>query len=149
MPDQTNLNAMWRQTFNSNIGIITMLVAPKRASTLRKPYQYSMPAKQCRQLTQTINTVLKAFSGLQHAGMDAKRTKYGCRLNIFALGYRPGYTGDQSGIDANQWASCTQQVLDALKQTLGDDVALYVEPWSATNKFQARFETYVLFPELA
>lgn len=150
MPDQKDINAAWLQSLDSNAGKITMLVPPKRIASLRKPYDYELPARECREMLQEAKAILKPFDTLLQCKLvDSKPTKYGCRVNLFLLGYRPGYCGEATrGLTVEQWQEATDKLRVHLVASL-PDAMIYIDPWSSEKKFQARFETYVLFPELA
>lgn len=148
--NQEQTNQAWKQTIQPERGpSITILVPPVRNSGLRKPYQYQTTTAEFRKLKQDAKTIAEQFgNNLQCAGVDSKPVTYGARLDIFLLGYKPGHTGTTTGVTRAQWEKVTTELCDRLKQSLGEDIAVYIEPWTAERKFQARFETYIMFEEL-
>lgn len=147
--NQQSINQAWKQELQTNVGSVTFLVPPQRNSGLRKPYQYKTTTAEFRGLKQGLKIIASQFGdNLQCDLVDSKPVTYGARLNCFLLGYKPGYTGGNTGVTCDQWGKVTTELCARLKQSLGDDVLVYVEPWTAERKFQARFETYVMFSEL-
>lgn len=147
MKTQQETNAEWTRTVPSNIGPIGILVPPQSNSGLRRPYHYERSIGECRSLEMDLKSIMSGFKQkLQCALLDLKAVKYGRRVQIFALGYRPGLCGDEHvGITDDQWQEFAGAIASRLRQSLGDEVSVYVEPWSDTKKFQLRFETYILY----
>lgn len=147
--NQQQSNQAWQQEAQTNVGSVTFLVPPQRNSGLRKPYQYKTTTADFTRLKTELKTISTQFGfRLQCDLVDTKPVKYGSRLDCFLLGYAPGYVGGLRGITREEWEKITTELCARLKQSLGDDVSVYVEPWTAERKFQARFETYVMFAEL-
>jgi hypothetical protein len=146
MKTQDEINKLWLQSYSSPVGTIVQLVPPTRTVPgLRKPYQYELPAPTIAALKATLRVVVHPYKLLLQCELvEFKALAHGVRLNLFLLGYRPGFCGDPSkGITAAQWDICTQSVRVVLDDALGEDTPVYVEPWNPDAKFQARFETYI------
>lgn len=137
-------NDKWRQKLQGSIGEVEILVPPTRNSGLRKPYQFELTQQQMDELVSQLREEFDRVpkGRLQYGYVDFKPVKYGIRLDLFALGYR---RGDQNtGITAREWRRLTGALRIIVKSMLGDDAAVYIEPFSSERKFQARFETYIL-----
>lgn len=151
---QEEINQEFRQTFQSNVGEVTILMQPRHTTPgLRKPYEYELPVADARALVKELKDYLKANGNegkaLQCDLVDTKSVKYGMRLNVFLLGFRPGLTGEpEKGIYQHEWDRIWNGLIAIIKAQLGENVSVYVEPWSDKEKFQLRFETYIKFTEL-
>ena len=96
------------------------------------------------ELKKELKAAAQTCRKLQCDLIGFKRTGRGFRLNIFLLAFRPGFCGDPTqGVTQAEWNDVTESIRAALKP-LDPDAPLYVEPWTAAAKFQARFETYIL-----
>ena len=150
--NQNEINNNWLKTVPTNVGECTFITPPVRVVPgLRKPYECEIPAAEGKQLVKELKDM---FSNLESASLqcvlvESKPTKYGIRLNIFLLGHRPDFCGEpHKGCNAQFWNVTTEWLATKLRETLGDWVQVYAEPWSADEKFQARFETYIKYSEL-
>ena len=147
---QQEINKLWGYKVESNIGELCYLVQPEQGiKGLRKPYQFELPANTAKALVADLKVWLKPYSKkLQCDLVDKKTVTYGIKLDIFLLGYKSGFTGDETGLKAQEWESITSRIRILLQSTLGENVLMYVDPWNETSKFQARFETYIKYSEL-
>lgn len=146
MKTQQQMNAEWTRTVQSNVGQVTLLVPPPVETQLRSPYQYERSLTECRSLRLDLkNTAAEFKPRLQCALVETKAVTYGMRFSIFALGYRPGFCDGQEGLTIDQWYDFSNRIISRLRLSLGEDVSVYVEPWSGSKKFQLRFETYIKY----
>ena len=151
MKTQEEINALFNVKIGSSLGPVSLLQQPTReVPGLRKPYQYEVSAADGKQLVKDLQDMLNPLdnNSLQCSGVSTKPTKYGIRLDVFLLGFRPGFCGDSMGCTDIFWQGVTLGLINRLKQTLGSSVLVYVEPWTDKEKFQARFETYIKYREL-
>jgi hypothetical protein len=113
-------------------------------------YQYEVPAAEAKQLIVDLRKIGKPIDDrlVQMYFVSTKPVMKGIRFGIFILGFRPGYTGDTRGITKEQWEKVTADTLARIRQTLGNNVNMSIEPWSSERKFDARFETYIKYAEL-
>lgn len=120
---------------------------------LRSPYQSAISAAEFYSLHKEIKDYLKPYAKkLQCAGVDYKSIRYGARLNIFLLGYRPGYVGDISGITIEEWNLITLHITELLQTTFKGQInkhEIIKGDWSANSKFSFDFQRYVYFTESA
>jgi len=151
MKTQAEINASWLRTAtNTNknsaatLPEITWLQPPDRNSGLRKPYQYQMAEADILKLKKAAKDALKPYANLVQCDLvDFKRTGLGFRVKIFVLACIPNFCGDSCGVTEQQW----NELVSAIKQSLvalDPDAPVYAEPWNTKDKFQARFETYIL-----
>jgi hypothetical protein len=151
MKTQAEINASWLRTaINTNknsaatLPEITWLQPPDRNTGLRKPYQYQMAEANILRLKNAIKDALKPYANLVQCDLvDFKRTGLGFRVNIFVLAFIPQFCGDNRGVTESQWNA----LISAIKQSLiplDPEAPVYAEPWNTKDKFQARFETYIL-----
>lgn len=142
MKTQDEINRAWL----TKDGAFTFLDCPARNSQLPKPYTFEKTEAEILGLKNELKTALKPFSSLlQCAGIDLKRTGRGFRLDIFMLGFRPAYCNgpnEKTGVTLEQWSNAVDAIRNVLK-SLEAEPLLYVEPWIAERKFQARFEAYI------
>ena len=152
MPPQAATNKSWLQTEKGNGLTMTILAPPlKKVVGLRRPYQMEVPTAVVAKLKKDLKAALKPYATpvLQCDLSDFKAVTYGARIDVFLLGYAPGLCGDPAaGITREQWDTITAQITALIQRALGAGETMYVEPWSAKIKFQARYETYVKYQEL-
>lgn len=139
----------------TNVGTVTIIqtVRKNRPTDLRKPYEYKVPATKCQKLLKELSDFLKPLENrfFQYAGAWYSPCKYGIRFNLFLMGYSKGLCGPndkRAGVTPTNWKKTCNFVQNKLFKYLGKDARMYHEPYSTTDKFQARFETYIAYSEL-
>ncbi len=146
----------------TNIGTITVIDVKRKnvPAGLKKPYEYISSLPDVNNHYNKIKDYLKDKDDsrkknlhpvpgkLQYASIDRKVVTKGIKLTVFLLGYSPRSTGDITGVTKDQWNAIVKQTQKLLFDFLGPDAEMYVEPFSTDDKFQARFETYVMYSEL-
>lgn len=103
-----------------------------------------------RQFIAAAKAVLKEYKDpiLQCNMLEVKKLARGVRLTFFLLGYKPGLCGDPAeGITKKQWDDCCYRIQGALHKLVAP-IPMYIAPWSATAKFQSRFDAYVAYSDL-
>lgn len=154
MKPQAEINAAWNQTYTAKDGSgpsITMLQQPAQGIPgLRKPYQFVLDTKTAWKLPMDLRKLFAENPAwLQCDLVERKGTARGFKLNVFLLGYRPGFCGDvNEGLTAEQWKTLTNRTSAIIAAALGENIAPYCEDWNAERKFQYRFETYIHYTEL-
>lgn len=147
-----NSNSAWEQNLQTNVGTITLLNSPRNAkSKLRKPYDYLISLVEFQSISAKLKDYCDPFrrTKLQCVFTEVKAITYGRRFSFFALGYRPQFTGDTSGITEQEWSEFTFKVTTILSEfTSPEQPQVYTEPWDPTCKFQFRFESYFMLKEL-
>jgi len=101
-------------------------------------------------LIKDVKGILACYSRPQVdcARLDTKALSRGRRFDLFLLGYSLNKRGSYvSGISEDDWLDVTNRLRDRIDSTLGE-CDMLVEAWSATSRFQARFETYVMYSEM-
>jgi hypothetical protein len=144
---QQEINKIWQRDYVSNVGVVTILTPPKRMATgLRYPYEYEVTERKVMRMVRDLKDMGRLIGDqFQCFLIENKMIRYGVRLHIFLLGHPTGWAGMTStGVDAQCWDLSTLSISNRLASVFGS-VPMYVEPWSATQKFQARFETYIKF----
>lgn len=135
----------------TSIGVVTYIQTERknRPKGLRKPYEYILPIKDANSLYQELKTLLKPYEKTcQCAGASKKNVSYGMKLNLFVLGYVPGFCGDdECGLNRKEWQSLCKEIQEIFYKFLGKDARIYAEKFTKTEKFQARFETYIAYTE--
>jgi hypothetical protein len=135
----------------TNIGTITYVETTRknRPDGLRKPYEYVLPMKRAKELSEELRAGLKDSheKGFQCSLVERKGLASGIRLHVFVLGYKPGLCGANDGVSPALWGETVRGVQRLLTGYLGKDARAYVEPYSNDKKFQLRFETYVMYEE--
>ena len=113
---------------------------------LKKPYEYQATRPEFEATYKALRTYLSPLDPgeLQCTLVDRKGITYGMRFNVFILAYDVGLCGDGTGVTKDRWDSVVKKVEGMLTKLLGPNAKMYVEPWSSSGKFQARFETYVM-----
>ena len=146
---QEEINSQWTRELDSNVGKCTLLVPPIRRSELRRPYQYLVSVADFGRMFDDVKALTQIAKPLLQCELwEQKGITYGRKIHLFLLGFRPGLVSDSTaGITKPQWEELTTAIAARLNQTLAETL-LYVEPWTAEAKFQARLETYVMFTEL-
>lgn len=135
----------------SNIGDIEIIDTRRKCvpAGLRKPYEYSMTTADCVNLYEELRELLKPWqASCQFASVQRKLLTRGIRLNVFVLAYTPGRCGDTAavtGVRRLQWRGMCKQLENVLINFLGADAQMYADPYSTSDKFQARFETYIAY----
>lgn len=126
----------------TNVGTVTIIqtVRKNRPTDLRKPYEYKVPATKCQKLLKELNDFLKPLSNnYQYASAWYSPCKYGIRFNLFLMGY---------SVTSSNWKKTCDHIQKVLFKYLGKDARMYRERYSTTDKFIARFETYIAYSEL-
>ena len=143
---ETAQGQRYRQAGITSIGL---LVKPDQGDgTLKKPYEFEIPAAVARQLGKDLKDLLKPLNKrLQYAYLETKAVSKGQRIGLYMLGYKPGLY-PEVGVTHGQWDTLCAALVKRITVTLGKRVDCYVEPWSPLRKFQFRFETYIKFTEL-
>lgn len=114
----------------------------KRKPSLRKPYEYELELDQIDALVMALRGIANRFKGrLQCSLVQSKRLAFGRRVSFFFLGYPPNFTGDGTGIMAEDWQDLAYRLNKHL--TVLPEALPYMEPWDGMRKFQMRFETYI------
>lgn len=118
-----------------------------RPEGLRKPYEYVLSMKEVEALCDELRAGLKdaESKGFQCSLVSRKGLTKGIWLSFFLLGYRPGF--GTAGVSPTLWGETVRVVQRLLTKYLGKDARVYAEPYSNDKKFQARFETYIMFGE--
>lgn len=126
---------------------------------LKKPYEYILPIAEFIALFNELHNFLEPktlpceFSkkpkpkpqGIyQCSGVRKKAISKGSRINIFVLGWA---YDSVSGATEEQWKETCDFIQNTLHKYLGEDANIYAEKFSKTEKFQARFETYIMYQE--
>lgn len=140
-------NQEWEKQYGKPGMEVTLLVPPKRQTKLPKPYQYELSVGKGRSLIEEIKKICAPFRNkLQCVLIEKKLLSRGVRIDVFLLGFCPGFCGDDMGVTKEEWDNITSLISKELE--ILPDVPLYVEDWSNERKFQLRLETYILFSEL-
>lgn len=141
----------------------------KSVKPLRKPYQYLMPVSKAQRMVAELKMELRKESRLtmQYAHVDLKPVLRGTRLSVWALSHHPyplsqvgpvliraqyhpaAISSSTSGVGRKEWKAFTTKLTSILGKYLGKRVKVYVEKWSTVSKFQYRFDTYIMYKELA
>lgn len=138
----------WLVDYDSNVGEVTLLTRPVQGvAGLRKPYQFELPAKSFDALFAKLRAV-ENQSKCQHFMVERKPTRYGSRLEVWSLAFKPGFVGDERGVTEEEWAKIYTTIVGILIDSIGNSIKPYCEAWNPDRKFQFRFETYVKFKEL-
>jgi len=136
----------------TSIGPITVIGTERknRPAGLRKPYEYVVPLTAAEALVKELRSGLKDAEGkgFQCSLVSRKGLTRGIKLEIFLLGYRPNLCGDPTGVSPALYGETVRLVQRTLNKCLGMDARMYAEPYSNDRKFQARFETYIMFEEM-
>lgn len=119
-----------------------------RPAGLRKPYEYVLSLKDADLFITELRFATKALEnqGFQFGGVTRKGLTRGYKVDFFLLGYEPD-SGDTDGVSRKQWEEVTTLVQSILTKYLGPDAEAYIEPYSSSEKFQARWEAYVMYKE--
>lgn len=150
---QKRTNQEFLRTFplHNGLNIPVIEQPPTRATTLRKPYQYCITIAQAKKMLADIKNLLNkdAITGqLQCDLICTKSIKFGIRLDFFLLACSPGLTSKGSGLSEQEWIRITSSAKTIFEAGLGECPEMYIEPWSDSKKFQAQFETYIMYQEL-
>lgn len=136
----------------TSVGPITVIDTSRKTRPvgLRKPYEYVLPVKDANALAQKLRDALKGSEskGFQCGLASRKGLARGIRLDYFLLGYRVGLCGDSKGVSPALYGETVRAVQRLLMKYLGKDARVYAEPYSQDDKFQSRFETYIMFEEM-
>ncbi len=139
------------RTVQSNVGNIEIIDTRRKnvPEGLRKPYEYRLTTADCINLYEQLCRVLQPWqSACQIAAVSRKPLKRGMRLELFVLAYTPGSCGDSdavTGVRRLQWRAICKQLENCLINFLGEDAQMYADTYSTSDKFQARFETYIAY----
>lgn len=143
----------WSQSFNSNVGKVTLLVPPgnpNRPAHIPPGYEWELPEKEVREMQEAIRRLFKSVvKKVQCELLQVTSRKHGVRLHIFVLAYRPGLCGPNSeseGITKEEWESLVLSLDKELSRLSGS--LMYFEKWSDTRKFQIRFEAVIAFQKI-
>lgn len=146
--NQAEINAQWNVTIPTKPGIlpeisITLLCQPRHVTPgLRKPYEYALEWDEIEALILALKGIANRYKGaLQCSAVTTKRLAFGRKVSFFFLGYRPGYTGDNTGITNEDWQDLAHRINTHL--TVLPDAKPYMEAWKDNAKFQMRFEVYI------
>jgi hypothetical protein len=114
---------------------------------LRKPYEYLLSMAEIGTLNAALRDIASEFKGqLQCSLVSFKSLAFGKRVEVFFLGYRPGYCGDESGITKLSWQKLTNDFVAALSAL--PDAKPHIREWSDQSKFDIRFSTHIAAKEL-
>jgi len=111
---------------------------------LRKPYEYVVSIKKGLELYTALFKYLKKqekTGRFQCCGVSKKALAKGIRLFVLS-----DYANAPMQIE---WEEFCEKVQKILFRHLGQDAKIYADPYTTTDKFQARYETYILYKELA
>lgn len=139
------------RTVQSNVGNIELIDTRRKRvpAGLRKPYEYSLTTADCVNLYDSLQELLRPWqAACQFASVQRKPLTHGIRLNVFVLAYTPGLCGDAdaaTGVRRLQWRGMCKQLENVLINFLGEGAQMYAESYSTSDKFQARFETYIAY----
>lgn len=126
-----------------------------RPKNLPKPYEYVLSIAKTNALVEKLKKFLdpkevpndfaknpkpKPNGIYQFAGVRKKNISKGIKINVFVLGNSDEATKEQ-------WDETCKFVQDQFYKYLGKDAEIYAEKFSETRKFQARFETYIMYKE--
>ena len=139
------------RTVQSNVGNIEIIDTRRKCvpAGLRKPYEYRLTTAACVNLYAELHDLLRPWqAACQFASVQRKLLTRGIRLNVFVLAYTPGSCGavdTVTGVRRLQWRAICKQLENVLINFLGEDAQMYADPYSTSDKFQARFETYIAY----
>lgn len=139
------------RTVQSNVGNIEIIDTRRKnvPEGLRKPYEYRLTTAACVNLYEELRELLKPWQlKCQFASVQQKMLRRGIRLNLFVLAYTPGLCGAAdtvTGVRRLQWRAICKLLDCTLINFLGEDAQMYAEPYNTSDKFQARFETYIAY----
>lgn len=139
------------RTVQSNVGNIEIIDTRRKCvpAGLRKPYEYRLTTAACVNLYEELRGVLQPWqASCQIASVQWRMLKRGIRLDLFVLAYTPGACGavdTVTGVRRLQWRAICKQLENVLINFLGEDAQMYADPYSTSDKFQARFETYIAY----
>jgi hypothetical protein len=148
MKTQTEVNKSWQQPVNTEFGTLTLLTPPKKQSNLRKPYEYEASKQTVEDAAAQLKKLAREYQNggkIQIGMIETKSLAFGKKIELFYLGFAPGLCGDNRGLVAAEWdklISDTKQIMD----NISTEIPMYVEPWIANRKFQARATLYIKFP---
>lgn len=142
---------MW-VTYPSSIGPITVIETRRKAKPagLCRPYEYVLPMKEINNLVAELRAALKDLDdqGFQCSLVDRKGLTKGVRLHFFVLAFRKDLCGpSDGGVTRQQWEDVTKLVQGILTKYLGEDAVAYIEPYSEDDKFQSRWQAYIMYEE--
>ena len=123
---------------------------PKPA-LLRKPYQYELPIAKAKIFLAELKALDKSYgTKLQCSLVATKPITLGIRLDVFFLGYCPGFCGPTSstGLTKLEWDEFTAKLYVITELALGTTVDVQYEPWSDKKKFQVNLNLYIKYEEL-
>lgn len=146
-------NTPFLHNVEGNIGNVEYIgvYRQNRPKGLRKPYEYILGTKDCKALLEELK-FLKAYEKedkFQFSGVTKKSVSKGIRFDLFLLAYKKGLCGvEKEGTSEAEWNEVCEKVQQILFKYLGEDALMYAEPYSDDDKFQARFETYIMYKEL-
>lgn len=143
-------NEAWTQSFGKPGMETTILVPPKIKTSLRKPYEFAIPAESARWLVVDLKQLALCFPGLQYGSVDTKPVSRGVRLRLFYRSYcwvRGGTVTRECGVTTREWNRLIRDTRTILEGALGK-VCFYAEPLVSGKKAHARFETYIKYTEL-
>jgi hypothetical protein len=78
-----------------------------------------------------------------------KSISKGIRFNLFMSAYAPGSNQSPDGVLKEEWDTTSKQVCGILAKYLGPNLNIEIKPYSPTEKFQVKFETYIMHQEMA
>lgn len=142
--NQAEINAQWNvELQNQNGPTITVLEQPRHVTPgLRKPYEYELEWDEIEALILALKGIGNRFkSRLQCSLIQTNRLAFGRKITFFFLGYKPGFTGDDTGITNEDWQDLAHRINTHL--TVLPDAKPYMEAWKDNAKFQMRFEVYI------
>jgi hypothetical protein len=146
---QEDINMEWWKEFDANVGRVTMLIQPRHVTPgLRKPYEWLLQWDEVDATILHLRGIANNHKArLQCDLVKSKSLAFGKRVEIFLLGYRPGFCGDDGkGVTQEEWSTIGDKVRLALRYL--DGAKPYIEPWSADKKFELRFEAYIAIKEM-
>jgi hypothetical protein len=150
------------------IGPVTIISVRRKNKPvdLPKPYEYVLTVKQVETLH---SKMAKLFDGmddcnesheaarkhlpepsipgkLQQASIHKKAISKGIRYEVFLLGFSTE-SRPPRGVTKKQWNEAVAKTQKLLKDTLGKDAKMYIDPFTTERKFQARFSAYIMYRE--
>lgn len=123
--------------------------------TLKKPYDHLVPIAEFRVMQDSIKSKLKEWDGkikgtrlrMQCTLLNVKPVTYGRKVGMWMLGYKPGATGDESGVTKEEWdLACS--TMTALIKSAVPEAIIHKQEWGSERKFQYRWDAYIMLEEL-
>lgn len=148
---QKEINERWHPVLVDLNGATVkspLISQPKRENKpayLEPPFEYEAPIDKVRELYWS----LKGIAGLEAwrfriFDVDTAHLEGGRRLSFEVQADPPDFVKGKSGVTEAAWNTTTGRMKELLEVCLGE-CPVYIEPWTPTAQFRARFIAYIKF----